>query len=197
MPPPKANIFECFVLVGGTDFGQIRRFSLVGKGVIHRVGPSPPHSLSASWLWIRRELQAAAPASFLLFQHLPVLAVALLPIMMGVNSLSETVSKLPMKFFLKISCLGHSYRKLTKTPPKQRLIPRLLWHPCMAILFFSSSAKRVAQIPPLSTFIQPAFIFHETLEIHFFFSTSPLVNVNIGKLNVSLPRLKMRMVSDV
>lgn len=142
--------------------------------------------------------------SKLLLQHhfccsstIPVLAVALLSIMMGVNSLSETVSKLPMKFFLKISCLGHSYRKLTKTPPKQRLIPRLLWHPCMAILFFSSSAKQVAQIPPLSTFIQPAFIFHETLEIHFFFSTSPLVNVNIGKLNVSLPRLKMRMVSDV
>lgn len=143
-------------------------------------------------------------SSKLLLQHhfccsstIPVLAVALLPIIMGMNSLSETVSKLPMKFFLKISCLGHSYRKLRTTPPKQRLTPRLLQHPCMAIVFFSSSAKRVAHIPPLSTFIQPAFIFHETLEINFFFSTSPLVNVNIGKLNVSLPRLKMRMVSDV
>lgn len=142
-------------------------------------------------------------SSKLLLQHhfccsstIPVLAVALLLIMMGMNSLSETVSKLPMKFFSKISCLGHSYRKLTTTPPKQRLTPRLLWHPCMAIVF-SSSAKRVAQIPPLSTFIQPAFIFHETLEINFFFSTSPLVNVNTGKLNVNLPRLKMRMVSDV
>lgn len=135
-------------------------------------------------------------SSKLLLQHHSCSCCCLLSIMMVMNSLSETVNKLPIIFFKKISCLGHSNRKLTKTPPKKLLIPRLLWHPFMAILF-SLSAKRVALIPPLSTSIQAAFIFHETLEINFFFSTSPLVNNNIGKLNVSIPRLKMRLVSDV